>query len=277
VDAKRDSSMSQSHSLLACVLGLVVALLAGPGAAAASNTQPPIETGFTDVLNLSADLFQVLEAKDRERVSSKPVLLEKEAVPCVLSREVASDEKRPTVHFSAGMVDLMNYVSFLKAIQKVNKSYYSSSLDALAKVGPGQPVPLLSPVICPAKSQLDVSNEQMGYFNQIAGGLLSLEWAHHALGYYAKYHDKLNGNVAISSLLPAKEYQKALVMGANKALECGLGVDGLRAVMEMINNMQARPEWTVSILPREAKPSKIMRLLKAVEDRKLKPGDVEEE
>ena len=38
------------------------------------------------------------------------------------------------------------------------------------------------------------------------------------------------GIVGINGLLPPKDYQKALVMAANKALECGLGVDGCLTV-----------------------------------------------
>lgn len=258
------------------IFSLIVALLTGT--AAAGNTQPPIETGFTDILNLSADLYQVLEAKDRERMNPKPVLLDQENTPCLLSREtVEGNAKRPAVQVSNGMVDLLNYVSFVKAIQKLNKGYYNSAIQTLAKASPNQALPALTPVTCPAKNQLDVSNEQMGYFNQLAGTLLSIELAHHTLGYYAKYQDKLTGTMGLNHLLTPKEWHKSMVLGANKAIECGLGVDGLRALLEMIDSMPARPDWTEYILPKDVKAGKIIKLLKAIEDKKLSVTEADDE
>lgn len=259
------------------VLSFALAALAWP-TSAASNILPPVETSFTDVLNLTADIYQAMDAKDRDTMNPKPVLLETEAVPCVLSKEtVEGDTKRPAVHISSGMIGLLNYVSFVKAVQKVNKSYYNSSLEALGKLAPGQAIPPLNPIICPAKNQLDVSNEQMGYFNQMAGLLVSIDMVHHGMGYYEKYKDKLADKVPLNSLLTPVEYQKAVVVAANKALECGLGVEGLRALMDLIDHVPTRPDWTTSILPRQAKPTKIMRLLLAVENKKLKPTDAETE
>ena len=53
--------------------------------------------------------------------------------------------------------------------------------------------------------------------------------------------------------------------GAQKALDCGLGVEGLEVLYDSIGVMPKRPAWTVYFLPAKAKVSKIKRDLNKLE------------
>jgi hypothetical protein len=118
----------------------------------------------------------------------------------------------------------------------------------------------------PALSQRDLwslrmTNEQLTRFNQIAGTLVAINMAHHYLGHYKKYKsqltDKNGASVPINSVITVGEWNDALTAGAMNALECSLGVDGIKSFFECIDKMPQRPLWSAYFLPPRANVHKV--------------------
>src|SRR5262249_16501450 len=99
--------------------------------------------------------------------------------------------------------------------------------------------------------------------------LVALNISHFYLGHYKKYSDKLTDDpkttAVINNLLTQAEWDESLKSGAAHALDCGFGVDGIKALYDCINKMPKRPAWTVYFLPEKADVKKVKTQLEKYE------------
>jgi hypothetical protein len=239
-------------------------------ALARAGTEPArYETTAQSVVRIAGDLHQALDPKYRRQVGATPVLAPGAAPlvePCL---QAGATPSVGTVQFSAGLVGLLNYLSHAKAIDGMEGGYYDKSITSLAATRGETGLPLL-----PASNRKDVAgfdtmNLQVSHFNQMAGALLAIDLAHHYLGHYKKYATQINATpgqpVPIHRLVTAKEWHDAVMAGAKNALGCGLGVDGLKFLLQGFETLPQRPDWTIHLLPPTANVAKACRDLTKLE------------
>ena len=231
---------------------------------------PSYESGYRAIMKLGSDLQKALPPKQRAQVHVQPVSLETDMMPFVRPIEYP-DEIRPMrmVFISVGFVDLMNNVAHAKAINKVERGYFEKYLVSLAQETGEmslRDLPRLSERRFWSEKMI---NEQLSNFNQMVGMVLAIELSHHYLGHYRKYADKLSDEkgkaVPINTLLSPAEWDESLKAGARNALECGLGVDGLKALYEAMDKMPLRPGWAIYFLPDAVRFDKVKRTLETYE------------
>lgn len=226
------------------------------------------ETGYSDIVRIAADLQQALPPKQRARICSQPLGLDRSAVPSV-QPGAHSQSQLGTVLISAGFVDLLNYLSHAKAIDGMDRGFYTRSIASLAVQTGGTGLPSLDLSHKQAWS-FDTVNHQISHFNQMAGSLVAIEMAHHYLGHYKKYASQLidaqGQPVPLATLLSPGEWQDAVIAGTKNALACGLGVDGLKAFFEGLEKLPNRPAWTFAVLPAKAPIAKINKKLQNTEN-----------
>lgn len=232
---------------------------------------PAYETGYRTIMKLGSDLYRALPPKYREQVHVQPVSLETDVMPFVRPIEYP-DETRPLrmVFISVGFVDLMNNVAHAKAINKVEKGYFEKYLINLAQES-GEMSLKEIPRISEKRFWSDqMINEQLSNFNQMVGMVLAIELSHHYLGHYRKYADQLSDAkgkpVPINSLLSQAEWDESLKAGSHNALECGLGVQGLKALYEAMDKMPRRPAWTIYFIPESVRVDKVKKTLEQYEN-----------
>lgn len=224
------------------------------------------------MVTMGQTLYKGISPKYRPLVYSRPVNLQTDLVPYVRPEVIEyPDMKEPwrVVFISVGFVELVNYVAHAKAIDAVEKGFFQNYVLSLASAVAEKGIPQL-PRITDRRWWTDpMVNAQESDFNQMVGIVLAIEIAHHYLGHYAKYRDRLvnsNGvHVPINQLLEPKEWENAVKTGAKNALRCGYGVEGVLALYEAIEKMPQRPAWTVYFLPSWAKVAKLKRDLKRIE------------
>lgn len=259
------------YSTLAATCLVTATTWAEDGAA-----EPPLkagyESGVPNVLKIAGDLHVALAPKQQQLVQAQPVYLEKLTTPCIAPVEVASGPNpQHTVQFSAGFIELVNAVAHARALTEPGNDFvkaYAARLAAAKDV-----LPSVAQGLPPEKAWgFDTMNVQAGQFNQLAGALVAIDLAHHYLGHYKKYSAQLAAStdgapaVAINSLVTEKEWREAVLKGAKNALDCGLGVDGLKTLIECVEAMPSRPAWTVHFVPAKANLSKITRDLQRLEN-----------
>jgi hypothetical protein len=226
------------------------------------------ETGYSDIVRIAADLQQALPPKQRARIHSEPLGFEKSAVPAVKTA-IHNQSQLGIVQISAGFVDLLNYLSHAKAIDGMDRGFYTRSIASLAVQTGETGLPSLD--LSNKKAwAFDTVNHQISHFNQMAGSLVAIEFAHHYLGHYKKYASQLTNAqgqpVPLATLLSPGEWQDAVMAGTKNALACGLGVDGLKAFFEGLEKLQNRPAWTFAVLPAKAQTAKINKRLQHTEN-----------
>ena len=77
--------------------------------------------------------------------------------------------------------------------------------------------------------------------------------------------EKGNKGEIVNNLMTSAEWDESLKCGAAHALDCGFGVDGIKALYDCINKMPKRPVWTQYFLPEKANVSKVKILLEKYE------------
>lgn len=229
-------------------------------------TQKSYETGFNSISKISTDLYKALDAKKRGRLLPVPILLEKYPTP-YLEPSTYSDGTNTwqAIYVSAGLVNLLNSLAHAKALEGTDRSAFSRYVTELRSANSS--LPELQPV---ANSwSFDTMNYQVSHFNQMAGALIAIEMAHHYLGHYKKYQGKLKdaqGNpVSINAVITPQDWHDAVMKGAKNALACGLGADGLKLVLETLENKNTRPAWSIYLLPPQANVAKAKRELTRLE------------
>ena len=254
--------------------GFVGALITwmGLGTVLPATTPAPqfYETGYSDIIEFTSDLYRALAADQRSQFHPFPVLLENLPTPVAQPRAYFDGSKSlQAVHVTPSFIALMNSISHAKAIDDVQKGFFKAYVERLG-LETGVELPRTVQEILQTKSwSLETKNYQMSRFNQMVGAVIAIEMAHQYLGHYQKYADQLadalGQPVAINQLVTPEEWHQAVLEGAQKALDCGLGVEGLEVLYDSIGAMPKRPAWTVYFLPAKAKVSKIKRDLNKLE------------
>ncbi len=258
---------------LMCALMILGArLFAVQGQGSDESDFPKYKTGFAANIKLGIDLYKALKPKYKEFVHIQPIALEDSVMPFVrLVEEPGDDPARPErkVFISSGFVDLMNNVAHAKAIDTVEKGYFSKYLILLSKETGETALAELPKLSDKRFWSDDMMNEQLSNFNQMVGMVVAIKLSHYYLGHYKKYSDRLrtsdNKVVPINTLLTPAEWDEALKLGSINALNCGFGVEGVKALYDSIEQMPHRPPWTLSFLPAEAQVKKIKRSLEKTE------------
>ena len=232
---------------------------------------PTYETGFNAATRIGTELYEALNTKVRARVHSRPVALETDVAPSVKTVEYPDDDQPLRLVFiSVGFLDLMNNLSHAKAINRVQPGYFQKYLTSLANESGEFSLEDLPGLKDPRFWSDDVMNEQKSDFNQMVGMVIAIELSHHYLGHFKKYAAKLDQAsetqpIPINNLLTPAEWEAALKAGARNALECGYGVDGLKALYDAIEAMPRRPAWTAYFLPSNVKVAKVKKDLDKAE------------
>jgi hypothetical protein len=226
------------------------------------------ETSHSDIIRLAADLRQALEPRLRACICSEAVVFDESPVP-VVRAGTHHKTQLGTVRLSAGFVALLNYLSHAKAIDGVDRGFYERSIASLAVQTGGTGLPSLDLTHKKAWS-FDTLNHQGSHFNQMAGGLVAIELAHHYLGHYKKYASQLIDTqgqpVPLSTLISPDEWHDAIMAGTKNALACGLGVEGLKVFFDGLEKTPNRPAWSLALLPAGAQVTKLNQELQHTEN-----------
>jgi len=213
--------------------------------------------GFRNVTNINADLVLALEPSKRRQVSSSTLLLGTVRLPCVASSPGANpDAPGQSVRVSRSFIDFINRVAHAKAVDEAERGFFLRYTTRLAE----DPRTMLAPdfdTLLPQRAwSFNTMNRQASHFNQMVGGLLGIDHAHHYLGHYrrhAKYFDQQTAlPQPINALITEEEWRQAVLEGARNALACGLGVDGMKAIFECFGQMPTRPAWAAYFIHPQA-------------------------
>ncbi len=227
-------------------------------------------TGVSWTMRLGKDLFGALTTERKNFVNSQPISIEMEMSPQVRMLYYP-DEPKPIrgVWISVGFIDLVNRVAHAAAIStrvKKHKDYLDKYILLLAQEdGKNELQPLPNDTDASFWTD-DVMNEQQGNFNSIVGILVGLKLAHHYLGHYDKYHDKLDDDKElknpINSLITPDEWEAAFKLGMRNAYDGGCLMEGANSFFQTIDRMPKRPEWTIYFLPQNVKVGRLIEVMK---------------
>jgi hypothetical protein len=253
------------------VLGCWLVWLFGSGQGLAKNPAPnTYETGYPDIVRISVDLHQALEARQRQLLQAEPVFWDQVATPYVhpgLNGDGSNYWQ--AVHLSAGFLNFVVNLSHAKAIDLVQRGYLKRYLTRLAHEAGDKPLEHLPDADDARAWSFDTMNHQMSQFNQMVGALVGVGMAHHYLGHYEKYANQLtdaqNRAVPLNTLLKPDEWREAVLQGARNALDCGLGIEGMKTLLDAVDQMPTRPPWTVYFVPQGVSVAKLKRELEKVE------------
>jgi hypothetical protein len=256
-----------------CILASVAFTL---NAQSSNADQVTYKTGWASMVKLGMELHRGLKAEYKPLVHVKPINIDPDPTPFVRLEEL-KDPSLPaptaTVLVSAGFIDLVNNVAHAKAIDRIEKGFFERYILSLAQESGEQELKPLPNIEDKRYWTFNMMNEQLSNFNQIVGEVVAIKLAHYYLGHYKKYADKLvdaNGTkVPINTLLTTEEWDEAVRCGVRNALDCGLGIDGVKALYDCIDKMPRRPSWTLSFLPEKVKVSKLKKDLEKIEKKFL--------
>jgi hypothetical protein len=215
------------------------------------------EMGFRNVTNINADLVLALDPPKRRQVSSNTLLLGTVRLPCLASAPGANpDAPGEPVRISSSFIDFINRVAHAKAVDESERGFFLRYATRLGE----DPRTTLAPdfdVLLPQRAwSFNTMNRQASHFNQMVGGLLGIEHAHHYLGHYRKHAQHFAPWTAlpqpINTLITEQEWHEAVLDGARNALACGLGVDGMKAIFECFGQMPTRPAWAAYFIHPQA-------------------------
>jgi hypothetical protein len=182
--------------------------------------------------------------------------------------QIKDGQAERTVQVSPGFIHFINSLSHAKALSEANTDVVKAYAARLA----ASPLPpAVTDGMAPEKAWgFDVMNVQAGQFNQMAGAMVAIDFAHHYLGHYKKYAAQLNPDTTgtippIGNFISEREWRDAVLKGAKNALDCGLGMDGLKTLFECMDAMPSRPAWCAYFAPAKANLSKPSRELQRLE------------
>jgi hypothetical protein len=254
--------------MFASVVLLLVSALA---AQAGENTGHNYEGSFSTVTKIGTELHRAIDKAKRDAISAEPVLLAGHAAPCVAPARITVDgTARNVVQVSSGFVALINGLAHAKAIDETEPGYFKSYAAKLGSALDGI-IPSAGADLAESKAwSFDVVNHQISLFNQMTGAMIAIDMAHHQLGHYKKYAAQLTAAggqpSAINNVLTEKEWRQAVLAGAKNALDCGLGVDGLRTLFTAFEAMPQRPVWAAYFIHAKADVTKLNRELERLEN-----------
>jgi hypothetical protein len=228
------------------------------------------ETGYGQLLKLTRELHNALDAKRRNAVAPEPALLSDVATPYLQARAGAPETAdKGGVCLSPAFVEFMNRYAHARALDEVERGFSKRFLQGLSQDPTGAALNNLNGKARQEAWSFDTMNHQMSSFNQVAGSLIAVQMAHLYLGHYKKYAAQLahspNPTVAINSFVTPSEWRDAVLVGARNALDCGLGVEGLITFYEGFEKLPNRPEWVAPWLPKGIEVSKLRKDLEKLE------------
>jgi hypothetical protein len=248
---------------------LLLAAAAASRALAQSNNQDGLtyKTGYSALMKLGRALYDQLTERDKDFISAQPISVDIETIPFArLMFYIEEDGAKPLrgVWISAGFIDLVNHVAHAKAIDKIQKGYFQKYIAQLMTETGEKELRSLPDDGNPKFWTDDMLNEQMSNFNSIVGIVVGIKMAHHTLGHYDKYKDKLIEKegvrpTPIEELLTEKEWEDAYKEGLYTSLNAGCFTEGVIPFYEAFDKMPARPPWAVYFLPPTAKFSKMKK------------------
>lgn len=247
---RRFAVLVGSRRVLACAaLGLTLAF---PINAAEKSYQ----AGAKEAEEIAVDLNKAIDKKFLGMLRAQPLNIKTDAVPILrITEEPASSGPRKVgiVIMSTGFIDLMNRVAHAKAIDRVEKGYFDRYLHSWPASATDNTLPALPNIGSENYWTEEVMDQQTTYFTQMVGTALGIKYANYYLRQYDKYAAKLNTPgkepTPLNSLLSASEWEEAVVAGAKNALNCAYGMDGIIALLDCMDNMPKRPEWTLFFVP----------------------------
>src|SRR3954468_2997811 len=150
------------------------------------------KSGYSSIMKLGKDLFNGLKPAEKEFVSPQPISIETDVAPFIRLLYYP-DEPKPIrgVWISAGFIDLVNNVSHAKAIDGIEKGYFKRYIEILSQETGEKSLHPLPNDTRAAYWTEDMLNEQLSNFNSIVGICVGAKLAHHYLGHYEKYKEKL--------------------------------------------------------------------------------------
>lgn len=230
------------------------------------------KSGYTSIEKLGVDLYKALSPKDRALINPRPISIETEAAPYVKMLFYPDDTKPIRgIWISMGFIDLVNHIAHAKAIDTVKKGYFKDYIQRLGKETGKTELQPLPGIENPAYWTDDMLNEQLSNFNSIVGIVAGVELAHHYLGHFEKYKDKLDETnakaVPINTLLTQKEWDAAFEKGVKDALNAGCAIEGVIPFYEAFDKMQPRPSWAIHFFPENVKFPKVKKELERLQKR----------
>ncbi len=212
-------------------------------------------SGFSAALKTGSELYKSLEPKDRQFLFPQPISLETPDAPQV--NPIESNDENQTlrqVGISAGCIDLLNRMAHAKAIDKIQPGYFDKYMQNLSHETKEGTLLELPNIVNKQYWAEDVINDQLSYFNQMAGMVMAINMSHHYLGHFGKYSSKMvdaaGQPLPINNFLTPDEWEHSVKSAALNSLNCALATDGIKAMFEAIDRMPRRPTWTLYFLPK---------------------------
>jgi hypothetical protein len=222
------------------------------------------KSGYSSMMKLGKDLYGALKPEARELISSQPISIETDMMPFV-KLLYYPDEPKPIrgVWISAGFIDLVNHVAHAKAIDLKQRGFLKKFISDLAQETGEMEMKPLQNDTNPKYWTDDMLNEQLSNFNSIVGMIVGINLAHHTLGHYEKYKDRLTDaqgqSVPINNLITPQEWDAAIAKGARNALDIGCTIEGVLPFFECFDKMPKRPKWAAYFVPDFVKYDKIRK------------------
>jgi hypothetical protein len=228
------------------------------------------KTGYSAMMKLGRSLYEGLDQKDKAVISSQPISMDVDLTPFTRMMYYPADPNEPNsvplrgVWISAGFIDLVNHVAHAKAIDKIEKGYFQKYIAQLMNESGEKELRPLPNDANPKFWTDDMLNEQQSNFNSIVGIVVGIKMAHHTLGHFDKYKDKLIEKegakpVPIEELITEKEWEDAYKEGLFISLNAGCFTEGVIPFYEAFDKMPTRPPWSIYFLPATAKFAKMKK------------------
>jgi hypothetical protein len=246
-----------------------LAALLAPSLLAQPNSPDGLtyKTGYSAMMKLGRALYDQLEPKEKEVISAQPISMDVDMTPFVrLMYYPDGDGGKPLrgVWISAGFIDLVNHVAHAKAIDRIQRGYFQRYIAQLMAENGDKELKPLPDDSNPKFWSDDMLNDQQSNFNSIVGIVVGIKMAHHTLGHFEKYKDKLiekDGQKPseINELITDKEWEDAYKEGLFISLNAGCFTEGVIPFYEAFDKMTVRPAWASYFLPPTAKFSKMKK------------------
>jgi hypothetical protein len=222
------------------------------------------KTGAAAVSRIGSDIYEALDAKPRQALNGATVVVKTDAAAYLTQTAPEAGKASGAVVVSSGFLELVNRLAHAKAIDKFNKGYLEKYLAGLADESKD-----LLEASNPRYWEAGVMDEQASNFSQMVGTLLALEYSHHYLGHYQKYAGKLSGNggppTPINLLLAPDEWSASVRAGVRNCLGAGLGIEGIKALVEAMDKLPKRPAWAAFCVPDNIKGKVLRKEMEKIE------------
>jgi len=244
-------------------LWVAFACLASAIHSRAATPKAAYETGLRNVTSINADLVLALDPSKRRQVSSNTLLLGTVRLPCVASSPGTNpDLPGEPVRISTTFIDFINRVAHAKAVDEAERGFFLRYTTRLAEDSRTMLAPDFDMLLPQRAWSFNTMNRQASHFNQMVGGLLGIDHAHHYLGHYRKNAKNFDHRTAlpqpVNAMITEPEWRQAVIDGARNALACGLGVDGMKAIFECFGQMPTRPPWAAYFIHPQADVQRII-------------------